>query len=240
MKNGFIAALLISFLFIPSASFAAILVVSAKGDASMFENGQWKPLAKGQTLAEGVKISTGVNSSVVLNIDGSMVTVKPMTSIKIYKNTAGGSVQQTDIGLRHGAVQAKVNKLEKVKTKFTVTTPVATSSVRGTEEIVSYGPVEGMKIQVLEGIIDAFNADTRNSVSGRQVFRLLGDSFRPASVNGDIRNSWMIDLFAGNRPGDGSVNDGETVEGSSDRKDTGRKPGTSHVKISVSFVGDTR
>jgi hypothetical protein len=238
MKNKFLfmfSAIAVVCLAWSVSAYSAILVVSAKGEASMFEGGQWKSLSKGQTLSEGAKISTGINSIVVLNIDGNVVTVKPMTSIKIYKNMANESSRETYIGLTHGAVQAKVNKLEKVKTKFNITTPVATSSVRGTEELVSYGPVEGMKIEVLEGIIDAFNRETQNSVTGRQVFHLLGDSARPGSVNGDTRNSWMVDIFAGNRGGDGSLTDSETVEGSTDRKDTGRNSGTSRVNVTVTF-----
>lgn len=243
MKIRFLFVLIAIFAFFLTWSvsvYSAILVVSVKGDASAFDGSQWKALTKGQTLAEGAKISTGVNSLAVLNIDGSIVTVKPLTSIKIYKSMADESKRETNIGLTRGAVQAKVNKLEKVKTKFNITTPVATSSVRGTEEIVSYGPAEGMKVEVLEGIIDAFNRETNSSISGRQVFRLLADSARPGSVNSDTRNLWMIDIFAGGRSGDGGLTDSETVEGSSDRKYTGRNMGTSRVGISITWSNADR
>jgi hypothetical protein len=67
-----------------------------------------------------------------------------------------------------------VKRVGSLKTKFKITTPVATSSVRGTWERVSYGPAYGMLIEVLEGEVEGSN-DTGISqlVSGRMLF-LLG------------------------------------------------------------------
>ena len=42
----------------------------------------------------------------------------------------------------------------RIKTVFKVSTPVATSSVRGTEQIVVYSPTFGMRIFVLSGTVE--------------------------------------------------------------------------------------
>ncbi|MGL4370134.1 MAG: FecR family protein, partial [Spirochaetota bacterium] len=155
LMSTFITA---SILLICGELFAAITVVSARGEASFLRDGQWKPLTKGMTLEEGTKICTGVKSIIVLNIDRHVVTISPMTSVKIYKNSSTPSTSDTSIGLQYGSVKAKVKRTAAVKTRFNITTPVATSSVRGTEEVVSYGPASGMTVQVIEGAVRAFSA----------------------------------------------------------------------------------
>jgi len=178
-------------------AYANILVVSTKGEAAYLAGSQWKPLAKGQTLPEGTKVSTGVASSIVLNIDGSIVTVKSMSSIKIYKNSKDESTRETALGLQYGSVSAKVNKVEKVKTKFNITTAVATSSVRGTEELVSFGPGKGMQVKVIEGTITAFNQQgVSNQISGRLTFNLSNGEVRSESVLRDVRDLATVDLKA--------------------------------------------
>jgi len=181
-----------AFLFASSAH-AAILVVSTKGEAAFQNGAQWKPLVKGQTLTEGTKVSTGLNSSAVLNIDGSVVTVMPLTSIKVYKNSVNPQTRETSIGLQFGSIQTKVNKVDKVKTHFNISTAVATSSVRGTEEIVSYGPTSGMRIDVVEGTIQAHNtAGVSNSVTGRQSFTLSDSGAKPGPLNGKTNENASV------------------------------------------------
>ncbi len=72
--------------FTASSAFAAITVVSVKGDALYSDGGAYKPLKKGQQLKEGTRIQTGTKSQAVLDIDGHMVTIKALTLIKVYKN----------------------------------------------------------------------------------------------------------------------------------------------------------
>jgi len=218
-KSVFLSVLII--LAAGASLHAAILVVSTKGEAAYLSGSQWKPLSKGQTIPEGTKISTGVNSNAVLNIDGSMVTVKPLTSVKIYKNSVSENSRETSVGLQYGAVKARIDKTARVKTRFNITTPVATSSVRGTEEIVSYGPSRGMRVQVLEGVISAFNnAGVSNSVSGRQSFSLKGNESRGDGLLNDVKSSAIIDIIAGAVTSDESIfegiSSGDTIDGMSD------------------------
>ena len=96
-------------------------------------------------LAQGTKISTGVNSNVVLNINGDEITIRQMTMIKIEENSLSTTESNTKIGLKRGGLNARVAKLKTLKTSFKISTPVATSSVRGTWEEVFYGPGMGMQ-----------------------------------------------------------------------------------------------
>ena len=215
---------------------AAILVVSVKGEAAYQAGAQWKPLAKGQTITEGTRISTGVNSLAVLNIDGSMVTVKPMTSIRIYRNMADSASRETSLGLQYGAVKAKIDKTAKVRTRFNITTPVATSSVRGTEELVSYGASRGMTVKVLEGVIGAFNREgVSNTVSGRQTFSLRSGESRSGDLLRDVKLSALVDVIAGAVTSDeaafSALSAGETIDGVSG--DT--IPGTTGAGVNITI-----
>jgi hypothetical protein len=191
MKKYFIMILTVSLLFFVSFAYSEITVVSTKGDAAYMSGGKWSALSKGQKLQEGAKISTGAKSSVVLKIDGTTLTINQLTTIKLSS--------KDNIGLKYGSVRAKVKQIGAVRTKFRITTPVATSSVRGTEEIVSYGPKAGMVIMVIEGSVEGSNdKGVGNRISGRNVFHLKPDNARSDSLLSNIKDGATVRIFADN------------------------------------------
>lgn len=235
MKKLMVTAILLGML---APLQAAILVQATKGDAAYLKDGQWKPLVKGQTLAEGTKISTGVKSSIILLIDGTLVTVKPLTSLKIYKNQSTADSRSTDLGLQFGKVKAKIEKVENIKTRFNVTTPVATSSVRGTEEEVSFGAESGMKIEVIEGIIKALNdAGVSDTVSGRLAFVLSGNESRSLDLLGDVKDTYVVETSPEGQSGDenefAGQNGNDYIDGAGDIYNAvGGSGAQAHVSIS--------
>jgi hypothetical protein len=114
--------------------FAAISVVSVKGAAAYSAGRNWVPLAAGMQPQEGVKISTGLKSTVVLKLSRSTVTVQPLSMMKIYEDKATARTSDTRIGLKRGGLRAEVTRGKEVKTVFRIATPVATSSVRATKK----------------------------------------------------------------------------------------------------------
>ncbi|MCX7679631.1 MAG: FecR family protein, partial [Spirochaetes bacterium] len=102
----------------------------------------------------------------------------------------------TNIGLKYGAINAKVKKIATVRTQFKISTPIATSSVRGTEEEVSYGPQWGMIVKVLEGAVD-LNNDTgiSNTIKGNLVFQLKTDQPRPEFLLSERMDNTLVKLF---------------------------------------------
>jgi hypothetical protein len=170
-----------------SSSFAETTVTSVKGQAKYKTGNQWIDLKTGMKLAQGTKISTGVNSTVVLNINGSEVTVKQMTMIKIEESMQNSSESNTTIGLKRGSLNARVAKLKTLKTSFKISTPVTTSSVRGTWEDFSFGPGMGAKIIVLEGVILAENNHgAGNLVRGKLEFTQGNHSSMPGNIAGNL------------------------------------------------------
>jgi hypothetical protein len=150
-KNRVTLVLVVTALFLAGAAFAEIRVVSVKGTAAYKTAGQWTPLQAGTVLAVGTKVSTGVRSNVVINVNKHTVTVYPLTIMKISDSVETNTSSSTKIGLRRGAVRTKIARNARIKTVFKVSTPVATSSVRGSEQLSISGPSLGSKFFVLGG-----------------------------------------------------------------------------------------
>lgn len=181
--------LLLTIFFSGNLLFAKIVVESTKGEASYKAGNQWLPLTKGQQLQEGAKISTGVRSWALLNIDGNSVKVEQLTTMKIFKNQITPDAQNTHIGLKHGSLQARVSKIGKLKTSFKISTPVATSSVRGTEKHNFHGAKSGTTIKVLKETVAAENRKgVSNTLRGNLVFRLRPTDPRPQNLLNDSMN----------------------------------------------------
>ena len=89
-------------------------------------------------------ISTGFKSELTLKIDGSVITVKPMTRLTIEEIAAKNETVSSEVYLNVGSVKADVKPASTKKVEFKVKTPVATASVRGTSgEISSDGLLIG-------------------------------------------------------------------------------------------------
>ncbi|MBN2402333.1 MAG: FecR domain-containing protein [Spirochaetes bacterium] len=189
MKKKIILILSVIIFFIRFAltSFAEITVVSVKGQAKYKTGRQWIDLKPGLKLPEGVKISTGVKSGAVLNVNGSSVTISQMSMLKIEENNLSRTESNTTIGLKRGGLRARVSRVKTLKTSFKISTPIATSSVRGTEQEVFYGPGTGMLIKVLEGEILGENMNgLRRFLRGKLTFRQDNGKPSPDNIAGGL------------------------------------------------------
>ncbi len=182
---------------------AAIIVVSVKGDVAVQEGNAWRPLAKGQALREGNVVSSGVKSSAVLAIDSHTLTIKPMTKIKILRNLITNNVSDNNIGLNYGSINTRVKRIGTLKTRFNVTTPVATSSVRGSDQDTASGPALGLRIAMNEsrtGVTPRFGGTV--VVGGRSVLNLKPGQMRPGSLLSDVKNKSLIRVYSKNMTDD--------------------------------------
>ena len=113
-------------------------VVSTKGKAEVQNAGAWVALKAGDTLDQGSVIQTGFKSEVVLKIKESTVTVAPLSRLTLQtlaERQGIGSAKgrdDTTIFLDTGSLRSNVQKSADRRVGFTVRSPVATASVRGT------------------------------------------------------------------------------------------------------------
>lgn len=151
MKRSLLIALIFALAIAPL--FADVTVKSSKGTVGVVIGGKAQPVAVGMKLEEGVTVVTGANSELVLDINGNTLTLKSLTTVKINAAKLTAESSSAGVSLKGGSVQSSVKQISGLRTSFEVTTPVATSSVRGTSYTVSFGPEQGMAVAVETGTV---------------------------------------------------------------------------------------
>jgi hypothetical protein len=107
---------------------------------------EWRPAEEGQTLDRAALISTGFRSSALLSVGASTITVRALTRLSLEEIVAARNEEQVTVQLRTGRIRAEVNPPTGGTTDFTVRSPVATASVRGT--VFDF---DGIRLRVEEG-----------------------------------------------------------------------------------------
>ncbi len=120
----------VSFLF--AADFSA-QVVSVSGKAEVFAGSGWKAISAGDSLKSGDMIQTGFKSSVVIKAKESIINVSPLTRMTVEQLSEETEKDNVRVFVKAGGISSDVKKADSKKIGFTVRTPVATASVRGTE-----------------------------------------------------------------------------------------------------------
>ncbi len=121
-------------------------------------------------VQEGDWIRTRAKSSAeVRQSDGTVIVLRPNTKILFESNgeakTARGEVRTTKLKLEAGSILARVKKLAQRDSRFEISTPTATSFIRGTEFRVKV-EAAGTRLEVLEGRVDFGDETQQVSVDG--------------------------------------------------------------------------
>jgi hypothetical protein len=114
----------------------------------------WSPAARGQALERSAVISTGFKSSALIAIGNSTLSVQPLTRLSLEELAAAENAEKVDINLRTGRVRANVKPPAGGTTSFTVRSPSATASVRGTAF-----EFNGLQLRVEEGRVHLSGGD---------------------------------------------------------------------------------
>jgi hypothetical protein len=92
----------------------------------------WVKAVAGDRIENSTIISTGFRSSAVVVLGDSVVTVRPVTRLSLEEIIRNQNGERVNLYLQTGRVRADVNPPVGGKTEFTVRSPTATASVRGT------------------------------------------------------------------------------------------------------------
>ena len=129
-------------LFIPVFALDAT-VVSVFGKAEMQTVNGWEMMKEGTKIAEGTVISTGFKSQAVLEIGKSKITVQPLSRLTVQELRTRPETDTSKVYLDAGSIKADVKAAENKRVGFTVKSPVATASVRGTAGTIdAFGMLE--------------------------------------------------------------------------------------------------
>ena len=131
MKKMMITAFLATALLSVATAFEAE-VLFTKGKVEVQKNGAWVALEKGNALSKGDVIQTGFRSELELKIKETRVKVEPLSRLTIEQLAEKATKDDTRLYLDTGSLKANVKKTENRRVGFTVKSPVATASVRGT------------------------------------------------------------------------------------------------------------
>lgn len=136
-------------------------------------NSNWANAKAGEVLQPGFYISTGFNSTAVIQTDNAQITVKPLSQMTIASLVSTEKQKTTDVQLNYGKIEANVDtsKSKDTQTLFKVRSANTTASVRGTTFIFSDKTLEVMKGSVF--------FITNNG------FTTIADQFEKASLNDD-------------------------------------------------------
>jgi hypothetical protein len=106
----------------------------------------WSPARRGQELGRNTVVSTGFKSSALIVVGNSTLTVQPLTRLSLEELVRAGNAEKVDVRLRTGRIRADVKPPVGGSSEFTVRSPTATASVRGTAF-----EFDGIQVRVDEG-----------------------------------------------------------------------------------------
>jgi len=131
-------------------------VVTVRGKADMLRNGKWTAIKKGMVIKNNTRIMTGMRGYVRVKERFGTFSVREL-SMLTYHEKSGKKSNFQKVNLKIGHVRVSFKRIKGIKAGFKVRTPQGTASVRGTEQLVSFVPGQGMNVQVIHGIVQVLN-----------------------------------------------------------------------------------
>ena len=90
------------------------------------------PAKSGDTVAKDTIISTGFKSNALISVGNTTLAVRPLTRLSLAEISAAAGTETLNVSLQTGRVRVDVNPPAGTKALMTVSSPMATASVRGT------------------------------------------------------------------------------------------------------------
>lgn len=151
-RTALVSALLLSMAILPVFGQNAT-VTSITGKVQLLAaGGTWTNASVGSVVTQGTVVSTGFNSSAVLDLGTSQLQVKQLTRMKLDELIRREGSVTTSLFLTVGAVHADVANNLGVTQNFTIQSPISTAAVRGT--IFDF---DGFTVSVDRGVVHFSN-----------------------------------------------------------------------------------
>lgn len=129
-------------------------VTFVKGKVEIQNGAEWVSVSVGQELNEKTVISTGFNSEVRFQYNGSIMALGPLTRIMLEKISNTEKKEIMNVQLNCGAVRTKVTHPVNKRVSQTIRSPVSVASVRGTEYLF----FDNGSVLCFEGAVATFPA----------------------------------------------------------------------------------
>jgi len=86
----------------------------------------------GEVISRDTIISTGFKSTALVEVGSAVISVRPLTRLTLTEIAAASGVETLNVNLQAGRVRVDVTPPAGTRNTTTITSPVATASVRGT------------------------------------------------------------------------------------------------------------
>jgi len=173
--------LIVAFVFFIAAALAfaqnpSAVIREMTGTVELKKSGSvnWTQAKAGDIIEKATIVSTGFKSSALLTVGNSTLMVRPLTRLSLEELMNQNETETINISLSTGRVKVDVKPPAGSKASFTVQSPAATASVRGTSF-----EMDTESIQVLEG-----------AVSYVPTLAAAGATIRPVTVSAG-EESWV-------------------------------------------------
>jgi hypothetical protein len=141
---------------------AVIRGVSGTVEVKLPGSADWVKAAVGQRIDKAAIISTGFKSTALVALGNSVLTVRPLTRLSLEELAVASSGDaQVTLNLQSGRIRADVKPPENGRVNFTVRSPTATASVRGTSF-----EFDGSTLRVSEGLVHVSGNDRSGAYVG--------------------------------------------------------------------------
>jgi hypothetical protein len=175
-------------------------VASVSGRAQKLQAGQekWQDIVAGDLLDNHTVIRTGLRSRVVLKFqDRAEVVIEDATKVGISEFLQTGKQVRAEVGLKYGSIHVDVPK-QNGPTDFSVSTPVATLSIRGTAGEISFSADAGLHLFSEHGVWHAAHHPHHANVGPGEHF--VGTFVPYLELVEYNRDTFLGDFFAGTDP----------------------------------------
>ena len=155
---------------------------------------KWETVKVGDVLDNLTVIRTGLGSKVTLRLgDRSEVTVRSATKVGIQQFVKMGNVANMRLGLKYGAMRARVDA-SRGPNNFRVSTPVATLSVRGSGGGMGYWADRGFGFHCEDGdwLSDLEDGASRGAKDDEWI---NSQGQRSSDIHGEDRDPGLTDPY---------------------------------------------
>jgi hypothetical protein len=94
--------------------------------------GNYTPASAGALVMADTVISTGFKSAALVEVGSALIAVRPLTRLTLTEISVSSGMATINVNLQAGRVRVDVNPPAGARASVTVSSPVATASVRGT------------------------------------------------------------------------------------------------------------
>jgi len=173
MKQFFVLMLLVCGVTLVFAEKPQAFIKEITGTVELKAPGseRWVSAKQGDRIQEATIISTGFKSTAMLSIGNSTLLVRALTRMSLEALVNQDKTDTIDIGLSTGRVRVDVKPPAGTKTDFSVKSPTATASVRGT--------------------VFEFGTETLRVTEGKVSFQSAGDLTQQPVMVGAGQQAWV-------------------------------------------------